>query len=1186
LLVLDNDPTKCFGIYTNDGGATCSIGLFRTGETSFIPVTTIYSTSTGWLDVDNLGVGAYKLRYGVTHSNPRFNMDIGTGTITVSGYDLEVDITVPASPVMNLIDVKNIVDTKQDWLHPADGGLYIDAFDKLNPRIGLHTQAPDISDTSIDDKHAAGAKSTAQLISAAASRERNRGSVVSAYADKAGYLLDTFTFSSGVGTGYSVGDTLQYPLDTQDVLFIVQTVSGSGGVLTVSNESNGFSTKAFTGSGLPLNTNGAGAGFVANIISKSGNGRKLMNIENPRVGDWATVLYDETHGSSPWVWQYADINQDGIANWISVSPAGGRERDFTVNNLTHAELGAGAVWQNNIVGTYETTLEKNTNKVTSINSSAVQRSDVKYPSEKAVGDVTDTLLPKEIFWGADVDRVGRLIDDEPGAFTLYKVNPLGTDNIGATLMTYRSSSVTTGATESLAETNIAVTRGIDGPGGTTSALYAGNYKISKDLHEFSITQQDSSGSGSLVLRFDTRGLLVEKQGLPWADFPQRFGLVPTMGNFLVDGGVQEYDIVGFKSTNSSTGADFHRLSRVTSLRSPAGASDTCIPTERAVSQIIDSINPAGKYLLIENPSTTTVDIARFKANANGGLEIYSGFDSSTLNPKQWFQSRALRLQNSGSYNNNGNGIDVRATSIEDQVLKRNGTDNDNYIEYSRKAKIDYQGFSWTVNDTTRASGSNTNLANSLRLYRQDFSYAPNGVTYYNVLHAGNAVDILNSLGAFVPQYAELSQFNSSLNVNNDGRYLSVIGIRSKSSETYSSRFNVGSELFGFNLNWNNSQTLDEVNYNQVVDNTGVLNEFTKTYRPDTHTTTRYTSGIKTISSVDVGNPSEIILQSNRDDILDGAVTTHGTTLMIDVGGAYVDYNPINSSWYGTRAELDAIDKKKGVVYHVTDEDVAPGNFMPTPDWDKRDDSINYFPSTSWTATAHGGASNEAVMDRTGFLLVYLNMSGLNLGCYGQYIVVTINGRDYECAGGYAATNVQLESGVYVYRHVIPVKQGDRLMISACNTNGQPIASVPSNQIYGHYIPPVFSEVVAPVQRDGMSYSFNEQLTGEKWFNGEPIYRRSFSITMPNSSPESKQVTLGYGCDRIVRSECVYIQNDGLSWPSNFFNTGNPSGGLTGQCIAWATTTGSIFCRASYFTGTVTAPYQGMTCVITLYYTKQ
>jgi hypothetical protein len=113
--MVNNNPDLMFGFYTNDDGATTHAGMFRvnTAATAFVPIVELYNSTT-WLNG-----GQYVLLYGITGD---FNQNIGAPTL--SGFDLQSDITVLDVPDEDLEDVKRILDAKKanaaDTIHDIE----------------------------------------------------------------------------------------------------------------------------------------------------------------------------------------------------------------------------------------------------------------------------------------------------------------------------------------------------------------------------------------------------------------------------------------------------------------------------------------------------------------------------------------------------------------------------------------------------------------------------------------------------------------------------------------------------------------------------------------------------------------------------------------------------------------------------------------------------------------------------------------------------------------------------------------------------------------------------------------------------------------------------------------------------------------------------------------------------------
>jgi hypothetical protein len=349
---VNGQPTQLFGFYSNDGGATTLAGMFHVnGDASaFVTDVALYD-GANWHNG-----GDYILRYGITG---HFNQNIGSAVLT--GFDLSGDISVVDVPNKDLIDVENEVQEKQNKL-TAGANVEISTADPHNPVITAKTVLPEVTSP---DGLIADAKLTAGLIAAAAAVTRDRGVVVSAYADKMVYVADEIAIEYR-GGNYALGDSLQYapPNGLMDVL-VVATELGSGDSIegfTVS--SPGASETDFAGSDIPFTTSGAGVLATFNITTKPEAGRKLADVVNPTEGDVVRVLVDETHGGQMYQYTFADTNGDGLAHWISLS-AVGSTRDFFTEPIQSGELGAKVVEDGKVADTDTGSIVEDDNKFAS-----------------------------------------------------------------------------------------------------------------------------------------------------------------------------------------------------------------------------------------------------------------------------------------------------------------------------------------------------------------------------------------------------------------------------------------------------------------------------------------------------------------------------------------------------------------------------------------------------------------------------------------------------------------------------------------------------------------------------------------------------------------------------------------------------------------------------------------------------
>jgi hypothetical protein len=317
-----------FGFWTDDSGATVHAGLFEINDAgdAFESIVDVYD-GTQWLNN-----GQYVFRYDV-HGD--WNEHIGAGDL--AGFNINTDITVLDQATKDLIDVENEVQVKQNKLVPVNN-IDINYSDPLNPRISAITVTPDVA---VADNQIADAKATAAMIAASQSITRSRGSVVSAYTPLSIYAADVITVNA-LGSGYQVGDSLQYGLDLKDILIVVATINGQGGILTFTISNSGANTIDLgdIDNAVFLGGHGTGATFDLDFVGAGGS--TLADVNDPQPNNTVVVLKDELHNQNIYTWIYSDTNNDGVFNWISLAPSGAT-RDFLVDPIISNELGVKSV---------------------------------------------------------------------------------------------------------------------------------------------------------------------------------------------------------------------------------------------------------------------------------------------------------------------------------------------------------------------------------------------------------------------------------------------------------------------------------------------------------------------------------------------------------------------------------------------------------------------------------------------------------------------------------------------------------------------------------------------------------------------------------------------------------------------------------------------------------------------------
>jgi hypothetical protein len=174
------------------------------------------------------------------------------------------------------------------------------------------------------------------------------GADISIELDKTGFYTLTSPQITVGGADYKMGDAIVLNVakgTLMDALYIVTSVDEWGEITGVEMSRSG------TFNFWPADNNftvygGTGHGAVLQSAPHIGHGNNLSDIANPRINDTATVVKDETHEGNSYTWIYADYNGDGIPNWVPLNDRAGR--DFIQNPVRHEELGANAVFSNNV----------------------------------------------------------------------------------------------------------------------------------------------------------------------------------------------------------------------------------------------------------------------------------------------------------------------------------------------------------------------------------------------------------------------------------------------------------------------------------------------------------------------------------------------------------------------------------------------------------------------------------------------------------------------------------------------------------------------------------------------------------------------------------------------------------------------------------------------------------------------
>jgi hypothetical protein len=97
-----------------------------------------------------------------------------------------------------------------------------------------------------------------------------------------------------------------------------------------------------------------------------------------------------------------------------------------------------------------------------------------------------------------------------------------------------------------------------------------------------------------------------------------------------------------------------------------------------------------------------------------------------------------------------------------------------------------------------------------------------------------------------------------------------------------------------------------------------------------------------------------------------------------------------------------------------------------------------------------------------------------------------------------------------------------------------------------FIPPKYYAQKLPViVNSGISYSYEELLTGETWLNGKPIYRKTFSLMTPGAAGEYLSFNTGIDAHFFVRHEAV------LDGGSGTYQSGPAGYSITGELLWYA-----------------------------------
>ena len=183
-----------------------------------------------------------------------------------------------------------------------------------------------------------------EKITLAQQSTRDRGVVSNALTSQGQNYTITAVEVETTGINYTQGDILFLVSDMGiDAMFTVVTVDDiTGGITSVSVSQGGAFSVAPSTTGVAF-TGGTGIDATFNLTIDLVDNSTLASIPNPQPNDFATVLEDEIHNDSRYVWKYADINGDGTYEWVAGYPITNIERNFYTNPIQNGELGTNAV---------------------------------------------------------------------------------------------------------------------------------------------------------------------------------------------------------------------------------------------------------------------------------------------------------------------------------------------------------------------------------------------------------------------------------------------------------------------------------------------------------------------------------------------------------------------------------------------------------------------------------------------------------------------------------------------------------------------------------------------------------------------------------------------------------------------------------------------------------------------------
>ncbi|GMB10679.1 MAG: hypothetical protein NkDv07_0598 [Candidatus Improbicoccus devescovinae] len=168
---------------------------------------------------------------------------------------------------------------------------------------------------------------------------------------------------------------------------IIKSIGESGVVTEIELGGIGGWKTNQSNSGVTTESARSGTGLTIDIVMVQNHALTLNDIASPKIGDSAMVLKDELNNNLRFHWMYADMNGDGIANWV---PAGQAESesipDDNVYITTEENIRTIAASKKTLIDNAEQKTNK-VNTITGLNlNTKISKKDTEtnYPSESAV----------------------------------------------------------------------------------------------------------------------------------------------------------------------------------------------------------------------------------------------------------------------------------------------------------------------------------------------------------------------------------------------------------------------------------------------------------------------------------------------------------------------------------------------------------------------------------------------------------------------------------------------------------------------------------------------------------------------------------------------------------------------------------------------------------------------------------